>query len=286
MIMIATTFNINVFAGGDMSVVSINCEGVFKGCCKGEQDDNNKSNKPDKEDNKGSLYYEFNKETGHLTLLGSYIGTGPIAPQYTNNIRSVTIERGVRRLIGTFQNCYNLTSVHISDTVREISEDTFADCKELESITIPDSVTDIGARAFKGCISLESVKIPASVTKIGEDAFKGCTSLKRVTISSSLTEIDENAFEDCSADIIYPKPSSNPITPPNAISPGVSYSGINDINGQTPITLPPNIVVNNPINNAIPITPNQIQVPISTSVNQNMNSISLEKNLLVKKKDI
>ena len=263
MIMIATTFNINVFAGGDMSVVSINCEGVFKGCCKGEQDDNNKSNKPDKEDNKGSLYYEFNKETGHLTLLGSYIGTGPIAPQYTNNIRSVTIERGVRRLIGTFQNCYNLTSVHISDTVREISEDTFADCKELESITIPDSVTDIGARAFKGC-----------------------TSLKRVTISSSLTEIDENAFEDCSADIIYPKPSSNPITPPNAISPGVSYSGINDINGQTPITLPPNIVVNNPINNAIPITPNQIQVPISTSVNQNMNSISLEKNLLVKKKDI
>ena len=263
MTMITTTFNINVFAGGDMSVVSINCEGVFKGCCKGEQDDNNKSNKPDKEDNKGSLYYEFNKETGHLTLLGSYIGTGPIAPQYTNNIRSVTIERGVRRLIGTFQNCYNLTSVHISDTVREISEDTFADCKELESITIPDSVTDIGARAFKGC-----------------------TSLKRVTISSSLTEIDENAFEDCSADIIYPKPSSNPITPPNAISPGVSYSGINDINGQTPITLPPNIVVNNPINNAIPITPNQIQVPISTSVNQNMNSISLEKNLLVKKKDI
>lgn len=159
MTMIATTFNTNVFAGGDMSIVSINCEGVFKGCCKGEQDNNNKSNKPDKEDNKGSLHYQFDKETGHLTLLGSYTGLGPIAPQYTNNIRSVTIERGVRRLIGTFQNCYNLTSVYISDTVKEIGENAFADCKELESITIPYSVTDIGARAFKGCTSLTSVTI-------------------------------------------------------------------------------------------------------------------------------
>ena len=256
--MITTTYNTNVFAGGDMSVVSINCGGIFNGC---HHTDDEQS-------------YKFDKETGHLTLLGTYTRIGPIAPQYTNEIRTVTIECGVKRLVGTFQNCYNLTSVYISDTLEEIGENAFVDCKELKSITIPSSVTEIGARAFKGCTSLESVKIPANVTKIGEDAFKGCKKLKKVTISNSSTEIDENAFDDCPVDIISPKTSLDNITPPNVTSSVVSYSGINDINGQTPITLPPNIVVVNPTTN---ITPNQIQVPIPLDVKQNTDSNSVSK---------
>ena len=38
MTMIATTFSVDVFAGGDMSVVSINCAGIFKDCCKTNPD--------------------------------------------------------------------------------------------------------------------------------------------------------------------------------------------------------------------------------------------------------
>ena len=91
MTMIATTYNTNVFAGGDLSVVSINCGGIFN-CCHHTDDEQS---------------YQFDKETGHLTLLGTYTRIGPIAPQYTNEIRTVTIECGVKRLVGTFQNCYN-----------------------------------------------------------------------------------------------------------------------------------------------------------------------------------
>ena len=128
MTMIATMYSTNVFADDD--IIADICENGAKGCMKGcikacidmgccpciNNDD---------------LDYNFDKDTGTLILLGTYTETGSIAPQYTKDIRSVTIKRGVRRLVGTFQNCYNLTSVTISDTVKEIGENAFADCKEL-----------------------------------------------------------------------------------------------------------------------------------------------------------
>ena len=120
MTMIATTFSVDVFAGGDNSdCISDICESCAKGCMKGCL--------------KGCIDcgccpcitypttndYDFNEETKELTLLSTYSKTGPI-PQYTNEIKTVTINRGVKRLVGTFQNCYNLTYVYISDTVEEI----------------------------------------------------------------------------------------------------------------------------------------------------------------------
>ena len=218
MTMIATTFSVDVFAGGDTSIVTINCADVFKGCCKGEQDNdsNDKSNKavPVSQSEPASTHndnqnYKFNQDTGQLTLLSNYKGTEPIATymdkSQLESIKKVTIERGIVRLVGTFQECYHLTSVIILDTVKEIGENAFADCKELESINIP-----------------------ASVTKIGAYAFKGCTSLKKVTISSSSTEIDENAFADCPVELPKPDPQPeppksevviDPISPPTSFIP-------------------------------------------------------------------
>ena len=178
MTMIATTVSVDVFAGGDNSdCISDICESCTKGCLKGclkccidigccpcipypITDDDYADD------------YDFNKKTKELTLLSTYSKTGPI-PQYTNEIKTVTIKQGVKRLVGTFQNCYNLTSVYISDTVEEIGENAFADCGYLNFIKIPDSVTKIGAYAFKGCTSLTSITIPDSVTTISEHAFDG-----------------------------------------------------------------------------------------------------------------
>lgn len=58
--------------------------------------------------------------------------------------------------------------------VTRIGEDAFEDCKELVSVEIPNSVTSIGNGAFKYCDGLTSVVIPNSVTSIGYEAFNGC----------------------------------------------------------------------------------------------------------------
>lgn len=218
MTMIATTVSVDVFAGGDNSdCISDICESCAKGCMKGCLKGCIDSGccpcitYPTTDD------YDFNEETKELTLLSTYSKTGPI-PQYTNEIKTVTIKQGVKRLVGTFQNCYNLTSVYISDTVEEIGENAFANCKKLKSIEIPDSVTKIGARAFQDCIHLESVEIPESVTKIGAYVFKGCAGLTEVIIPGSVKEISKHAFDGCKGNVIKPtKPGIIPVSQPEPL---------------------------------------------------------------------
>ena len=70
----------------------------------------------------------------------------------------------------------------------------FEDCRNLTSITIPNSVISIESRAFHYCSSLTSITIPESVTSIGEDiVFYGCSSLTSINVS-------ENNKNYCSVD--------------------------------------------------------------------------------------
>lgn len=140
--------------------------------------------------------YKF--ESGHLTVLDTYLGDGLISPRLNKYIKTVTIEQGVDRLVGTFQGCYNLTSVnYIPDSVTAIGNKAFAKCTYLTSIDIPDSVTEIGNGAFMGCSKLKSITIPDSVDNIGEKAFDSCTSLKSITIPGSVESINNYTFNNC-----------------------------------------------------------------------------------------
>lgn len=78
----------------------------------------------------------------------------------------------------------------------EICASAFENCENLKSITIPNSVIEIGERAFKDCPNLISVNIPESVIKIGEEAFEGCRSLTSTNIPESV-DIGEYAFYGC-----------------------------------------------------------------------------------------
>ena len=80
--------------------------------------------------------------------------------------------------------------------VTSIGDLAFQDCDDLTSITIPNSVTSIGDRAFSWCRSLTSITIPNSVTSIGDDAFYGCRGLTSITIPNSVTSIGNNIFPD------------------------------------------------------------------------------------------
>lgn len=93
-----------------------------------------------------------------------------------------------------FQDCDNLESVTIPDSVTKINEYAFDDCDSLVNVTLGNSVKTIGERAFTYS-NIESITIPDGLTTIGDHAFLGCTSLANITIPDSVTTIGFSAFD-------------------------------------------------------------------------------------------
>lgn len=131
-----------------------------------------------------------------------------------------------------FQQCGNLTSVTISNSVINISNNAFNNCSNLVSIVvdsantvydsrdncnaiidtstntliagckntvIPNTVISIGNNAFYYRKGLTSITIPNSVTSIGEAAFSGCTGLTSIIIPDNVVSIGRQAFNGCSS---------------------------------------------------------------------------------------
>lgn len=78
---------------------------------------------------------------------------------------------------GCFENCTEITTVLLPNTVESIGDYAFFGCTSMRGIALPDSVTSIGEGAFYGCTELEAICIPGSVTEIGADAFDLCDNL-------------------------------------------------------------------------------------------------------------
>src|SRR5437773_2995247 len=83
--------------------------------------------------------------------------------------------------------------------VTHIDQYAFNNCTNLTSVTIPNSVWAIGSYAFSGCTSLTNVTIPNSVIYLGQFAFLGCTSLTSVSIPDGLDRIGSRAFYCCTS---------------------------------------------------------------------------------------
>ena len=81
--------------------------------------------------------------------------------------------------------------------VTAVGEDAFEDCTDITSVTLPESITSIGRCAFRGCSGLESVNIPSDVVSIGEWAFYGCRGLITVDLPDGITAIEDGTFAGC-----------------------------------------------------------------------------------------
>ena len=98
-----------------------------------------------------------------------------------------------------FQDCSNLVSLAITESVTHIQHGAFRNCTSLASIALGQSVTHIENNAFFGCTSLASLALGQSVTHIENNAFFGCISLTSITLGGSVRRIGQCAFRNCTS---------------------------------------------------------------------------------------
>jgi hypothetical protein len=132
--------------------------------------------------------WTYTVSNGQATITGwnwNAPGGAVTIPSEVNGIPVVRIESEYGIIFGAIWNNYinyNITSITIPDSMRNIGKNAFYGLSSLTSVVIPNSVTEIGERAFYGCVSLQNIVIPNSVTNIRENAFSGCTSLTNFTM--------------------------------------------------------------------------------------------------------
>ena len=153
----------------------------------------------------GTLTWELNVTTGHLTIWGTgemigfnYYTSTEAWLLYNTAIRTVTIEEGITS-IGerAFYECYYLTDIKLPNSITSIQKNAFYYCYSLENIKIPNAVVSIGENAFFYCDSLTEIEIPNSVTSINNYAFFECNGLTSIQIPNSVTFIGNTAFGTC-----------------------------------------------------------------------------------------
>ena len=93
------------------------------------------------------LEYKLNSTRNGYAVVGkgTFEGSELFIPNTYNGLPVTSIE------FGAFEDCTELTSVFIPDTVRSLKGNVFKNCKKINKIVIPYTVRSMSATTFEGC---------------------------------------------------------------------------------------------------------------------------------------
>lgn len=149
-----------------------------------------------------TIYYSWINNNTELEV--SYRGSS--SSSYTNEyfgnviIPATVIYQGSKYKVTSigycaFEECTNLTSVSIPNSVRYIGTKAFSGCNEITKITIGKGVTSIGDGAFSGCINIGYVVLGKSVKNINDGSFAQCKELSSVyCLAENVPTTNKDAF--------------------------------------------------------------------------------------------
>ena len=136
------------------------------------------------------IMQEREKEDGTIEGV-EYIGA--YAFQDCENLKTVQMANSVKE-IGSlaFYLCEKLQNITLSDNIKVLKSHTFSDCKNLTKIELPKNLEEIEVRAFYKC-NLKEITLPKNLEKMGNDVFGQNKNLSIIKIAegNEIFEFDE-----------------------------------------------------------------------------------------------
>lgn len=123
----------------------------------------------------------------------------PITP-VENDTPWFTVDRGVLyfdKALYSGGSEVTVPAVVNGQPVTELAEGCFENCTEITTVILPDSLLSIRRNAFSGCTSMRGVFIPEGVLCISPGAFSNCSALEAIGLPSTVESIGEGAFDGC-----------------------------------------------------------------------------------------
>ena len=145
--------------------------------------------------------HDYRKDVKSFDELRHFINVTEIdelAFNQCRNLTSVILPESLASIgVNAFAQCTSLSGITIPKSVTRIDQCAFQHCSSLTEIILPEGITEIAAATFAHCRNLLHIVIPESVTKLGSTAMNQCESLKSIVLPENITEIGDHAFLNC-----------------------------------------------------------------------------------------